>query len=145
MDNDWTKVLSFPGYRIYKYEIDEQRITWRRGFCASPELKACEGPFSRLSTRRSKWALRAFWRWWIADSRIPELSIKIARLESRTIPAADTLPSDHDRQGRHQDRVEEKQYLRRHKQCTPMAKLIVNFPWFTRYTLVYCQKAIHWS
>jgi len=45
MDNDWTKVLSFPGYRIYKYEIDEQRITWRRGFCASPELKACEGPF----------------------------------------------------------------------------------------------------
>jgi hypothetical protein len=25
MDNDWTKVLGFPGYRVYKHEIDEQR------------------------------------------------------------------------------------------------------------------------
>ena len=24
MDNDWTKVLGFPGYRVYKHEIDEQ-------------------------------------------------------------------------------------------------------------------------
>jgi transposase len=24
MDNDWTKVLGFPGYRVYKQEIDEQ-------------------------------------------------------------------------------------------------------------------------
>ena len=23
MDNDWTKVLGFPGYRVYKHEIDE--------------------------------------------------------------------------------------------------------------------------
>src|SRR6202789_4385810 len=25
MDNDWTKVLGFPGYRVYKHEIDERR------------------------------------------------------------------------------------------------------------------------
>jgi transposase len=25
MDNDWTKVLGFPGYRVYKHEIDEVR------------------------------------------------------------------------------------------------------------------------
>ena len=25
MDNDWTKVLGFPGYRVYKHEIDEQK------------------------------------------------------------------------------------------------------------------------
>jgi transposase len=25
MENDWTKVLGFPGYRVYKHEIDEQR------------------------------------------------------------------------------------------------------------------------
>ena len=25
MDNDWTKVLGFPGYRVYKQEIDERR------------------------------------------------------------------------------------------------------------------------
>jgi transposase len=25
MENDWTKVLSFPGYRVYKQEIDEQK------------------------------------------------------------------------------------------------------------------------
>ena len=24
MDNDWTKVLGFPGYRVYKHEIDEK-------------------------------------------------------------------------------------------------------------------------
>jgi transposase len=24
MDNDWTKVLGFPGYRVYKHEIDER-------------------------------------------------------------------------------------------------------------------------
>jgi transposase len=24
MDNDWTKVLGFPGYRVYRHEIDEQ-------------------------------------------------------------------------------------------------------------------------
>jgi hypothetical protein len=23
MDNDWTKVLGFPGYGVYKHEIDE--------------------------------------------------------------------------------------------------------------------------
>jgi transposase len=25
MDNDWTRVLGFPGYRVYRQEIDEQR------------------------------------------------------------------------------------------------------------------------
>ncbi len=25
MDNDWTKVLGFPGYRVYRHAIDEQR------------------------------------------------------------------------------------------------------------------------
>jgi transposase len=25
MDNDWTKVLGFPGYRVYKHEIDERK------------------------------------------------------------------------------------------------------------------------
>src|ERR1017187_5112457 len=33
MENDWTKVLGFPGYRVYKQEIDEQhkRLTlWIR-------------------------------------------------------------------------------------------------------------------
>jgi transposase len=25
MENDWTKVLGFPGYRVYKHAIDEQR------------------------------------------------------------------------------------------------------------------------
>ena len=25
MDNDWTKVLGFPGYRVYQHEIDERR------------------------------------------------------------------------------------------------------------------------
>ena len=25
MVNDWTKVLGFPGYRVYKHEIDEQK------------------------------------------------------------------------------------------------------------------------
>jgi transposase len=25
MDNDWTKVLGFPGYQVYKHEIDEQQ------------------------------------------------------------------------------------------------------------------------
>lgn len=25
MDNDWTRVLGFPGYRVYKHEIDEKR------------------------------------------------------------------------------------------------------------------------
>jgi transposase len=25
MDNDWTRVLGFPGYRVYKQEIDEER------------------------------------------------------------------------------------------------------------------------
>jgi transposase len=25
MDNDWTKVLGFPGYRVYRHEIDEQK------------------------------------------------------------------------------------------------------------------------
>src|ERR1035441_3053848 len=24
MENDWTKVLGFPGYRVYKQEIDEE-------------------------------------------------------------------------------------------------------------------------
>ena len=33
MENDWTKVLGFPGYRVYKQEIDEphKRLTlWIR-------------------------------------------------------------------------------------------------------------------
>ncbi len=33
MDNDWTKVLGFPGYRVYKHEIDEshkQMTLWIR-------------------------------------------------------------------------------------------------------------------
>jgi transposase len=25
MENDWTRVLGFPGYRVYKHEIDEER------------------------------------------------------------------------------------------------------------------------
>jgi len=24
MENDWTKVLGFPGYRVYKQDIDEE-------------------------------------------------------------------------------------------------------------------------
>jgi hypothetical protein len=24
MENDWTKVLGFPGYRVYQQEIDEE-------------------------------------------------------------------------------------------------------------------------
>src|ERR1017187_2445768 len=33
MENDWTKVLGFPGYRVYQQEIDEehqQRKLWIR-------------------------------------------------------------------------------------------------------------------
>ena len=33
MENDWTKVLGFPGYQVYQQEIDEehqQRKLWIR-------------------------------------------------------------------------------------------------------------------
>src|ERR1022692_4555110 len=40
MENDWTKVLGFPGYRVYKQEIDEEHkhlklwIRRKRGNCS---------------------------------------------------------------------------------------------------------------
>ena len=81
-------------------------------------------------------------RWRVGDSGAPYL-IKAPGLKARSSSAADTLPSDHDREGKHHERVEHEQYLRRHMQCTPMGNVSVNFRRFTRYTLVYCQKTVH--
>src|ERR1035438_7301440 len=50
MDNDWTRVLGFPGYRVYKQEIDEERkhlklwIRRKRGY----RRMTCAGCGSRV-------------------------------------------------------------------------------------------------
>src|ERR1022692_2015525 len=50
MENDWTKVLGFPGYRVYQQDIDEehqQRKLWirrKRGDCPACGVKAEKVP-----------------------------------------------------------------------------------------------------
>jgi transposase len=52
MENDWTKVLGFPGYRVYKHAIDEQRkhlTLWIRRKRGNRKL-TCPGCGRRVST-----------------------------------------------------------------------------------------------
>src|SRR6266536_550895 len=52
MENDWTKVLGFPGYRVYKHAIDEQRkhlTLWIRRKRGNRKL-TCPGCGRRVHT-----------------------------------------------------------------------------------------------
>jgi hypothetical protein len=56
MDNDWTKVLGFPGYRVYQHEIDEQRkqvTLWIRRKRGNQSLR-CPGCGRPLDAWRGK-------------------------------------------------------------------------------------------
>src|ERR1039457_6093527 len=41
MENDWTKVLGFPGYRVYQQEIDEERSEEHTSELQSPCNLVC--------------------------------------------------------------------------------------------------------
>src|SRR5215467_13682338 len=51
----------------------------------------------------------------IAQAWLSELSMKVIRVEARTLPAANKFPPDHERQGKHQHGVNQQGYLRRHR------------------------------
>src|ERR1035437_5235726 len=80
MENDWTKVLGFPGYRVYQQEIDEEHqqlklwIRRKRGnrsmTCAGcgSLIRCAEPQYPSLQIRRKdvrdprSWIMRALWR-----------------------------------------------------------------------------------
>jgi len=52
-DNDLTKILGWPGYRVYQHEIDEAAKTLRLWVCRKPENRKliCSGCDESLAMR----------------------------------------------------------------------------------------------